>query len=500
MKKIIAFIVLILGLSVAAASCKESTTGDFYNETTSYVQPTTAQKADLMGYAYDQMLNRGLVRVSETTDDVTLYGVIDTNNAALVFTPQYSDVTMYGDFLLLSPPEGEATYTVAYLDGTVLKTLTQRPTVEDIGGGLVSLSDADYAYVFKKNGAELLTSHIFTSTYSFTCCGDYILAYDERSGAYFIFNALTGVLSHRLFPSTNETLSVHYAGGNDFIAVRGAMVTETDNYTVAVVQAEQTLYMKQTVSRVTVGNKQEHIIPFDGFLCVLENKYSFGTTEEERETYPLQDGYFTTGVYVAENKVSRGDIQYAIADKNLTALTNMPQGIRPDRSAVDGYVLSGNQTTAIYVFDEKLAPLLTLSDRVYESVRYSDGAITAAYIDSETKRVLYGAFDLEGNLLIEFKYSYISEFLSGKAVAVREGKAYVIDKAGNETYVGENALPYYWYGFYEMTENTRIGIASFDGTTLIPASYRDLAGVTRQGEKVYVALRIGNVVDLYILK
>ena len=114
--------------------------------------------------------------------------------------------------------------------------------------------------------------------------------------------------------------------------------------------------------------------------------------------------------------------------------------------------------------------------------------MTASKVLSSGSRKI-GGFDQTGKEVIPFEYNYISEFIGGKAVAVKQGKAYLIDTAGGATYIGDNDFPYYWEGFYEDVTDGTLGLTSFNGVELLPHRFTGLLGVKRSGNEVFVALR-----------
>ncbi len=506
MKKAIVFILLLTLLLTVSFGCKKARTEEsFYLSASSYKLPTSSEKADLHGYSYHALLQRGCIAVSATEGEETLYGVIDAGANRLLFPAVYGKVEMEGDFFILPPAESaeETIYRVAYLDGTFLTETTAEPTVRDIGGGYATVTTGAYMRIFHKSGSEILSENILGNGYECTACENFILARHTINGDYQVFNILTGESVLSFYPPSNCIMNVYYAGGNDFIAVYDYDSTEEEEHSVALLLSEGNLvYLRQTITRMTVGVPTPHALQCEEYVFSLKNKYSFGMTEEEREAYSIKPEYFTLGFYSrTADGAADGTVLYALTDRDLKIKAELPNGIRPDNPVKDGYLISGKQASSVYLLDEHLKIVFSLTDANYQSVSYSDGMVVLAKI--EDGRAKYGAFSTKGQLAIDFDYAYLSKFAGGKAAAVKAGKIYILDKEGRETYVAETedvSAFYVWEGFYERPEYGRIGLSSYDGTSLVPANYATLEAVTRCGDAVYVAMRMENAVDVYILR
>lgn len=500
MKKLFAILCALIALTLIAFGCKDKPqeTEGYYRLFASHIAPTSAEKTDLFGYTFESFLSRGYVLISTTQEDNTLYGVVDAEENTLLFEPIYADVKMVGDFFLLSPGSDNGGYRVASRKGTILSNTPEEPVIEDIGQGYVSVATGSRSIVYDANGAEALASNLMNADYEYTACGNFMIACDSVKGNYQVFNLHTGEVKLSLYPAAGTTISLYYAGGNDFIAIYDVESDSEGNYDYTMQFGDgSTAHLKQTIYRMTIGVESNHILPIGSFVASLTSRYSFGKTEADREIYPLQDGYFTMGIYNVTDKVADGSIRYVVTDASLNVLAELPDGIRPDTFATDGYFLSGLQSSSVRLYNEKLENVLTFSDGPYHSAVLSDGVIVLCKLINGTP--LYSAVDTNGSTLINYKYSYLSAFISGKAIGVRDRKSYLVGKDGSEVYLADNAYPYYWDGYYERTENGRIGLNSYNGTLLIPASYEAVESYTRSGDTVYVAMKIGNAVDVYKL-
>ena len=501
MKKFLAVLCVLATLALGAFGCKEAAQEDqgYYRLFASHIAPNYSEKTDLFGYSYYDFLDRDFVEICTVKDEKTLYGVVDTASRKLLFAPEYADVEMIGDFFLLHPGSDEDDYRVAATDGTVIYESPELPTVYDVGQGYVCVTTSTRSIVYDSKGEEALPSSLMGADYIYTACDNFMIARNSIRGEYMIFNLHTGELKLTLFPPESTVLSVYYAGGNDFIVVYDKETSYDADYDILLAMgSDYSVYLKQTVYRMTVGVETPHIVPVKGYIASLTSRYAFGMTELVRETYPIRDGYFTMGLYNVTDRSADGSIRYVLTDASLNVVAELPDGIRPDTNTVDGYFLSGLQSANVRLFNDRLENVLTLSDGPYHAAVLSDDAIILSKVTDGIS--LYGAVRTDGTELIEMKYSYLSEFISGKAIGVRDRKSYLVGKDGSETYLSDDPLPYWWDGYYEYRENGRIGLRSYNGTVLTPASYESVDNCTRYGDTVYVAMKIGDAVDVYRLQ
>ena len=500
MKKFFAVLCVLLTVAFCAFGCKGKVQEEgYYRMLASHIAPTSAVKTDLFGYTFEGFLDQDYILVSETKEEKTLYGVIDAEANKLLFSPLYADVEMSGDFFLLTPGSDNIGYRVASQKGTIISETSEKPEIADVGQGYVSVASGNRSIVYDSDGEEALSANLMSADYEYSACGNFMIARDSMKGNYQVFNLHTGEVKLSLFPSANTLISLYYAGGNDFIAIYDVESSYDEKYDIIMQMSENNLlYMKQTVYRMTIGVESTHILPIKGYVASLTNKYTLGKTESDRERYPLKDGYFTMGLYNLTDKTADGSIRYVVADASLNVLEELPDGIRPDTNTSDGYFISGLQTATVRLYNDKLENVMTLSDGPYHSASLSDGTVVVSKLYNGM--ALYAAYDTNGAMLIDYKYSYLSDFISGKAIGVRDKKSYLVGRDGSEVYLSDDPLPYWWDGYYERTENGRIGLNSYNGTVLTPASYESVENYTRNGDTVYVAMKIGNAVDVYKLQ
>ena len=425
---------------------------------------------------------------------------MDANENKLLFPPENGEVELIGGFFLLSPGSDAGEYRVASSNGTILFSAPERPEVADVGQGYVSVASGNKSIVYNADGEEALPLSSLDENWVYAACDNFMLAANALRGFYQIFNLHTGEMKWALYPEESTVISVYYAGGNDFIIVYDKEVAYDQDYDVRLQISEgDSLYMKQTVSRITIGVDTPRSVSVNGYIASLTNKYAFGKTEKDRQAYLLNDGYFTMGIYNVTDKVADGTIRYVVTDQVLNVLTELPDGIRPDSgSTTDGYFLSGLQSPNVRLFNDRLESILTFSDGPYHSAFLSEDVIILSKLSNGA--VVYTAFDREGGTILDHNYSYLSEFISGKAIGVREGESYLVGKDGKEEYLSEDPLPNWWDGYYEYREGDRVGLRSYNGTTLTPADYETVDNYTRHGDTVYVAMKIGNAVDVYKLQ
>ncbi len=498
MKKFFAAIFTLLILSASLFACSPKKAGGFYVPFSSYAAATSAVRFRPKDGTFDSVLCEDRVSVCKNTDESKTYGVASVSTGDIVIPIQYESISADGDFFLAgSNLSDDSLFIVFYKDGTRVYGSDYPLSIEDVGGGFVKITEVDYSFVYDKTGRNVLFGSIFGKEYEYVSCENFLLAKSSKTGSYFIFNARTGECVRSIFGSTDAEPYVSYAGGNDFIVVYNYKVSDSDFYKIRIANEDGESYYDQKVFKITIGTEGAHEIDAKRFIYKLHNRYDFGLSVSERKNYPLKDGYFAESDYVITDKNEEGRMDYVLSDSSLTILKTMPKGISPLLVFRDGYCAAAVDSDKLYLFDQDLNAVLTMPNENYQSVKWSDDVIVAAKI--EGGRSLYGVFDSNGKTVLPFEYTYLSEFKDGRAIGVKDGKAYIVSKDGQTIYCSDDTFPFYWDGFAVFKENGKAGIRSLFGETLIAAGYDGIGDVTRYGNDVYLTLQVGEVTDLFVL-
>ena len=498
-KALLILIALIL-VALSAVSCgnkEESESAKYYRSISSRGALQSATKVSLGGYGFDAFLNRGEIKISETRGDITYYGVLSGRGDSIL-PVNYTTILASGDFLVAEGGEETSRRIVYSYSGKELYSSAEAFDVTDVGGGCFSVNTRTDSHLYNAEGKEILPGTSFDQTYSYSLCGDYVIAYSSERGRTFVFYTKTSDLIFSFFDSGTRNHLVSYVGGKDFIVVYTDKLESADGCDVEIKRDEGTVYYKQSILRYTVGASDPTLLTPGKFIVKIHNKYSIGLTEYDRENFPLLDGYNAVSYYVTEGRVASGALDYYIADASLAVLKELPDGVSGLYTPVDGIAAVVSREGIILYLDESAEVLARIDDAAYQDVVFSGEVVVASKIVSSGV-VRRGGFDKEGRNVIPFEYSYISAFIGGKAIATKAGKAYVLTGSGAETYIGDYTIPYYFDGFYQIEQGGYVGATSFEGKNLIPANYTAFAGVNRYEESVYVALSIDNVTDLYRL-
>lgn len=491
-------ILIVLCALVAAltfVSCKKvQKTNVLYRSGTSRQALTSSTKISLSGYSFDSFLERGLIKVTENREGVDYYGVLG-GMGEVVLPVSYTAVNSAGDFLVAEGTDG---FSVFSLSGNLLTTSEEYIEVNDVGGGYFSVTDRQYTYLFNSNGQNVLPGTQLDTTYEFSACGNFAIAVSQTRGNVFVFHVLTSDIVLSFFNGDGTKYSVSYAGDNDFIVVKNKTGTSSDYDLVLDRGAEGPVYYKQTVSRYTVGVESPVTLSPGRFIVQVANRYSVGVTEEMREGFSLNEGYHAVSYYKTEGKRASGALGYYVADASLAEKKAMPDGVSPLFTPVNGTAATLTSSGSIVFLNENAEVIGSVEDAVYQDVLFSGEVVTASKI-MEDGVIRRGGFDKSGRVVVPFEYSYISAFVGDKAIATKNGKAYVVSTSGAETYVGEFAFPHYFDGFYQTEQDGFTGLTSFDGESLVAPSYQGIEAVRRYGNAVYVALYIGAATDVYRL-
>ena len=223
----------------------------------------------------------------------------------------------------------------------------------------------------------------------------------------------------------------------------------------------------------------------------------------------LKDGYTyaSFGLIVDTEKNAHYDQFVLDRDLNIVYSLTTNFGIRPegslDREEVglydlmmqgsDGVYYSRVYPSAIRLYDGEGSLLFENKDHTYVSATLQNGIVIAG-IEDEDGDTLYGAFDLAGNNVIPFEYSYIEPFRSYYTYAVTaEGNTRVLlGRDGTAAPLEEGAGSHFpdiatssskaalekrgCYVFTEKTEDgkTRYGVKNmsgdFDNNVVLPAA------------------------------
>ena len=250
------------------------------------------------------------------------------------------------------------------------------------------------------------------------------------------------------------------------------------------------------MKKYTIGESAPRTLSFDKPIYSLTDRYAFGVTQEERENYPLNEGYFALRYYVTKGKDSDGSLAYCLTDASLNELASLPEGISPVQRMVNGACAVVGESGKLYLVNDKLEVVKTFEDSAYQSVSYSGSVVTASKIAANALR---GCYDANGQVVVPFEYSYISDFFGGKAAASKGGKTYLVGVDGSVSYLSDEAFPYYWQGFSVTTVSGKIGLTSFEGKELVSPAYDSLGGVKRVGSEMAVALSADELWTIYRL-
>ena len=484
--KMLFFVLIVIVLLCSLFSCKKGSEDvEYYSSRAARQAPTSAVRVDLGEYDYSAFLDHGLIRVSLGEEDDLKYGVMNASGA-LILPAQYHSISVSGEFIVAEGGLEDSRIYVTDLAGHVIYSSENRVEVEDVGDGYLSIKEGNYSYLYHKTFGDILGAS-FDDTYDYLACGKYVVARSIKRGNSHIFRGESGDLVRSFIGTSISSFDLYYVGGEDFLVIENVAVSQSDNYTYVRKQSEGNTYIRQTVYKYSVGGSSMRTIVTDKVISTLFGKYSFGLSEEARASLSLKEEYLVLRYYVTEGKAADGTVAYCLTDTSLKEVAALPEGLNPTLTMTEGKAVVSSPSGTIYLVDASLRTLQTIDDAVYQSANYSGGIVTASKVTSDGSRKI-GGFDGTGKAVIPFEYNYVSEFIGGKAVAVKQGRAYLLDTAGNASYIADQDFPYYWDGFYESAENGLLGLISFNGTELLPRRYALLADVRRYGDTVFVAL------------
>lgn len=495
-------IVLILCVTVAV-SCKkkeeQETPLSFYRSASPRQALTTSVQVSLQGYSFDSFLEGGKIKVAEIDENNsanTLYGVI-SGRGEIILPVKYTSLKSVGSFFLAEGGEEISRHYVFSEDGRELYVSDEAIGVIDVGEGYFSVSTATASYLLNENGENVLPGTHMEPSCRYSVCGEYVLAKNEAKKETFIFHAKTSNVLLSFFDSDAKTHLVVYVGGKEFIDVFSERLESSEGADVEINRDSGVYYYKQTIRRYNAENGASVLLTPGRFIVRIDNRYTLSDVSG-RESFLLEEGYNAVAYYAIEGRKASGSLNYYIADASLSVLKDLPEDVSARLNFVNGLAAAVNGSGSILLLDDKADVKLKIDDAVYQDVVFSGEVVTASKV-MENGTVRRGAFDLSGKVVVPFEYSYISEFVGGKAVATKAGVAYLLSSGGEAVYIGDYTMPHYFEGFYQTTSGDMVGAASFDGKTLIPPVYFAVTEYARDGNTVYVALSVDSVTDVYRL-
>lgn len=483
--------VIVLLLSLLCSCQSEEKKEEFYHSRSARAPLTDVLRISLGEYRFVSFLKRGLIEVASGEGDDERFGVMD-GAGRIVIPAEYGSFSMTGDFLLATGDSSGYLYNVFNKEGKLVYHTNKYIDIDDVGGGCVRILEEGDALLYDDEGKNLLAATSLDKSFDYSVCEDYVIAKNSRT--VLLLDARTGAIL-RTFSSASSAVTyddVAYVGKGELILLRNERVSSEKDCTVV----KDGNYLKQTILKYSIGKASTRTLSLDRHIVSIGTPYSFGNTQEDRENYPLASGCFAVAYYETENKVAVGTSHY-IGDANLSVVKTLPESANPLLSMIDNVAALCAPSGKIYLVNDKTEVLATIDDAVYQDVRFSGSVLTASKVVDGIRRS--GGFDLDGRQVIPFEYTYISEFIGGKAIAVKQEKVYLIDAAGTERYLSEARILYYWVGFYETSADGKIGLASFDGEELLPTSFDGVRAVSFYGDEVFIALSKGESDEIYRL-
>ena len=488
MKKLRALLVIltVVILLLSFCSCKKEVeqSSSYYVAASPNPALTTKIEVPIEGYTFVTFLNRGVIEI--TDESGAYYGAMNRDGKVLIEPTRFSGLSMEGDFFLAEGNLEEGLYAVLNLNGEVVYSSFKALSITDVGEGCVRIEEDGLSCLFNEKGEDLMGATSLDSTYEYSVCKDYITARSKTRKNAFVFERSTGDTLLSLYGGTSISFDLAYLGGKNFLVIREESVDAKSDYSYSIKEGESTRYVRQTLQVHSLDGSNPRTVTTEGPLYSLTDRHSFGVTQQARENYPLKEGYFVLRTYRLNGKSADGSVNCCVTDASFTPLARLPEELNPLIRPVNGVAAVTGAEGVIYLVDGELNLLKTFDDATYQSASISGTMITATKLGSGSKR---GCLDMNGNVVIPFEYSYISEFFGKYAVASKGGKSYVVGTDGSIREIAEENFPYYWLGYYETTAAGKIGIASLDGSELVPTAYDTLEGVGRYGGEVFVALK-----------
>lgn len=418
-----------------------------------------------------------LVSFRRMTNGIEEYGVFDKNGKVMLNSSKTENTStstltsairvLGGGLVAVNPAYDKATvedgktgYTPIYSAGT--GELVCR--VKNPGGSLLNMYGFDGRYI----SVEYSDSSKGTSTYIYDVqsAGDEVVNLDPP--AYGSFENAGGLYSNFY----SESL---YLGGGKFYVHQEWTVDSDEDYTyhydgdyAKVVRYiynaandTKTVYSSPYIFINLVSPYYDNDTDYlqVGSPYTLSSTFSYASGgmfyDSSSKSFKIEpekfikDGYAVAffGLYVPASKEAEFD-QFVI-DRDLNVVMSLTGniGVKVDGAqdrdkigyydlvmqTVGGYTYSAIAPSELRVYDGEGSLVFSKSDRDFVTVAYQDGIFVTSIMNSEGD-VLYGGYDEKGNLVIDFKYSYIEPFRGfyTYAVTAEGSKRVLLGKDGGE--------------------------------------------------------------------
>lgn len=289
------------------------------------------------------------------------------------------------------------------------------------GGSLDCVYGFDGRYVLVENQSGTSSSKEYAS---------YLYSVPEKASSALEVKPSEACTYDRASEKDDYYSEATYLGEGKFYVHEEWTVSSSDDYT----YSYSGEYYKVYRYIVTPENGQRTAYNSSYYFLNCVNSY-FGKATSRCNVAPtsfLQSGYIYSsfGLYVPESKEAEYD-QFVL-DKDLNVVLSLTNnwGIEleyVERNVIgvydlllqfqDGYGFAPLAPSALRLFDEDGKIVLEEKQYPLSAVNIHDGMIIAQTVkDSKT---LYGAFDMNGELVIPFEYSYIEAFRGYYTYAVR---------------------------------------------------------------------------------
>ena len=314
------------------------------------------------------------------------------------------------------------------------------------GGNLDCVYGFDGRYVLVENQSGTSSSKEYAS---------YLYSVPEKASSALEVKPSEACTYDRASEKDDYYSEATYLGEGKFYVHEEWTVSSSDDYT----YSYSGEYYKVYRYIVTPENGQRTAYNSSYYFLNCVNSYFEKATSRcnVAPTSFLQSGYIYSsfGLYVPESKEAEYD-QFVL-DKDLNVVLSLTNnwGIEleyVERDVIgiydlllqfqDGYGFAPLAPSALRLFDEDGKIVLEEKQYPLSAVNVHDGMIIAQTVkDSKT---LYGAFDMNGELVIPFEYSYIEAFRGYYTYAVRasDSTAVLIGRDGSVLeYMSDGSKP-----------------------------------------------------------
>lgn len=427
--------------------------------------------------------------LSRDNDGYAMYGV--WAKTGWILPCKYVEIVRSGSYYMaVYYQDNFVKHEVFDRSGQMIVGTVESGQLQALGEDFFVLYGKKQAQVFGRDGTAYFSDNLFGLSHSFAWCDGYLISYNTTDYSCCLWQLEKDVKGNPMpillhaFQEKGHRYTPIYTNGR--FLVTSLCEGTPEHYTYFEILDGVSYYVWQDAWWFDPSDGSLSWVDLGYVVLGARSRYTVGLRPEDRETVSLADGYTAVSVAVLnEYKLNEYSRYYVMDEKGKLVLT-YPKNLNPSalRYREDvGYITANWTAAALYGLDGNMLWQNKVHD--YTSMRWQSDRLVACYVDVQGSR--YGAFDIDGNIVVPFDYDYLAPFVDGVSIA-RKGDRYYRIAGDSLEEVEDLACEDYWlaYGCYVVADGNKYALKNLRGDQ-IATGYDALVtiGTDAQG-RVYV--------------